>query len=355
MRPPVLVAATLALGLALAGPLTAQDVNVGGGQDVNEPVAPGLTEIPVEGQIAPEDIPLFVPIEDQITGRVTIPDDKLGTLVQPEGRQWRAFRIQGVFWTATVAILLTVVALAAFFLWKGTIRIGSGRSGRWVPRFGGFERFVHWATALSFLTLAISGLIITFGRYLLIPLIGHFAYTPLANVSKYLHNWSAFPFVLGILAMLVLWIRDNIPRKSDIEWFRRAGGVFNRKGTPHLETHRFNAGQKVIFWVVVLGGLAASITGYMMMTPFAWTGISGMQTAHVVHALIAIVMIVTIIVHIYIGTLGMEGSFDAMGRGEVDENWAAEHHRGWYEARFRRNRTGTAAGRVEPGQTTPAE
>lgn len=338
--------------LLLASPVTGQeanDVRVGGGEDVNVPVAPGLgPATPAEGEIAPEDVPLFLPAEDQIRGRVSIPDDKLGTLIQPEGRQWRAFRIQGVFWTMTVAILVTVAALTGFYLWRGTIRIESGRSGQWIRRFGSVERFAHWLTALSFVVLALSGLILIFGRTLLIPLIGHWAYSPLANVSKYLHNWSGVPFVIGLVLMLVLWVRDNLPERSDIAWFRQAGGMFNRPGTPHMETGRFNAGQKVIFWSVILGGGALAATGYLLMIPFFFTGVSGMQIFHLIHALLAVLMVSIIIVHIYIGTLGMEGAFEAMGRGEVDTNWAQEHHRGWYEAEV--------SGRtVEEGHEMPAE
>jgi formate dehydrogenase subunit gamma len=206
-----------------------------------------------------------------------------------------------------------------------------GFAGRWVPRFNIVERFIHWTTALSFLTLALSGLIITFGRPLLIPLIGHENFTPLANNSKYLHNFSSVPFVFGILVMLVLWIKDNIPGWDDLDWLRHGGGMFSKHGTYHPEASRFNAGQKGIFWTVVLGGLAMAVTGYMLMTPFAFTGIGGMQILHVIHALLSAFMISVIISHIYIGTIGMEGAFDAMGRGEVDENWAIEHHRRWYD------------------------
>ena len=345
---------SLAFVLILATPLLAQsttEVGVGGGHDVNVLVPPGLdSRTPVEGEIRPEDVPLFIPVEDQLSGRVTIPDDKLGTLVQPEGRLWRAFRIQGLFWTMAAVIALTLAALAGFYLWKGTIQIESGRSGRWVPRFGSIDRFAHWLTAISFVTLALTGLIITFGRYLLIPLIGHWAFTPLANVSKYLHNWSAVPFVIGLVLMLVLWVRDNIPDRSDITWIRQAGGMFSKPGTPHPETGRFNAGQKIIFWTVILGGFGLAVSGYLLMAPFFFTGVSGMQIFHVIHALIAAAMIAVILTHIYIGTLGMEGAFEAMGRGEVDENWAREHHRGWYEAQIRKD--GTAAG---DGNQVPAE
>ena len=329
-----------------------EDVAVGAGEDINVQVAPGL-EQQTPGAVGEGGVELFVPYDDQVVGRVTIPDDKLGVLVQPEGRTWRAFRIQGLYWTATAVILLTLAALAGFYFWRGTIKLESGRSGRWIPRFGSIDRFAHWTTAISFLTLALTGLMLTFGRYLLIPLLGHYTYTPLANVSKYLHNWSAVPFVIGLVLMLVVWVRDNVPTRADWLWIKKAGGMFQKAGSFHPETARFNAGQKIIFWSVILGGTTLAISGYFLMMPFYFTGVTGMQIGHVIHGLTAVVMIAIILCHIYIGTLGMEGAFDAIGRGKVDETWAIEHHRGWYESQV--EKSGAASGRAAPPLSGEAE
>ena len=339
----------------LASPAQVTDAEVGGGQDLNVPAGAGLgLNVPSSEPIAPEDVQLLTPYDGQLVGRVTLPDDKLATLVQPAGREWRAFRVQGLFWIAAAAIALTLTGLLAFYLWRGPIRIERGRAGRWVPRFGSVERFTHWATALSFISLGLTGLVITFGRYGLIPLIGHGPYSSLAWGAKHLHNWSAPVFVLGIALMLVLWIRDNIPSRADLTWIRAGGGMFRRgeHGSFHPETARFNAGQKMIFWAVVLGGAALSVTGYLLMVPFFVTGVGGMQVLHVVHALLAVGLIAVIFAHIYLGSVGMEGAFDAMGRGEVDENWALEHHRGWYDAQVRDGRRAPLA---DEDGSVPAE
>ncbi|MFC7704711.1 formate dehydrogenase subunit gamma [Plastorhodobacter daqingensis] len=328
------VIATLFL---LPAPLTAQQdsVGVGGGWDENRYVQPGLeARTPSAEPINPDDVPIMIPHDDQLRGRISIPDDRLGVLVQPDGRVWRSFRIQGLFWIATAAIGITVLALGAFFLWRGRIRIEAGRSGRWVPRFNWVERFTHWLTAVSFLALALTGLVITFGRYLLIPLMGHYSFNTLAEASKVVHNAAGAPFIIGIVLMAGLWVRDNIPNRTDLIWLKKAGGMFSGPGTPHPEAERFNAGQKIIFWVVILGGLAVSVTGLALLLPFFVSGITGMQIAHALHGVIAALLIAVIIAHIYLGTLGMEGAFDAMGRGEVDENWAKEHHSGWYDTEF---------------------
>lgn len=319
-RSKVVAAVALWLGLlaaAAAGPAAAQviDQKAPGGQD-----SPSTKE----------DVQVYRPELDRLTGRVSIPDGKLAVLVQPEGREWRAFRTFWLPYGAAAVILGITALLAAFYLFRGRILIESGRSMESVPRFNGFERAVHWMTATSFILLALSGLVVTFGRWLLIPLVGHPAFTALSQAAKLTHNFLSVPFVLGVLAMGVVWIRDNVPEKADLEWLRQGGGMLKGGGV-HPEAGRFNAGQKGIFWIVVGGGLGMALTGYLLMLPFSVTGIGGMQISHVIHAVLGAVMIAVIIGHIYIGTIGMEGAFDAMGNGRVDANWAREHHRRWYD------------------------
>ncbi|MEK0083504.1 formate dehydrogenase subunit gamma [Benzoatithermus flavus] len=277
-----------------------------------------------------EDVPIYRQEPDKIVGRVSIPDEKLATLIQPEGREWRSFRLFIFRTVATVLVIGTVLALAAFYLVRGRIRLERGWSGYLVQRFNGFERMAHWLTAVSFIVMALTGLVITFGRPVLIPLLGHGWFSALADWSKLAHNFFSVPFLVGVFLILILWIKDNLPERADIDWIKQGGGLFSG-GRVHPEAGRFNAGQKLIFWAVVLGGIALGITGFMLMAPFAVTGIGGMQAAHAVHALVASVLAAVIVAHIYIGTLGMEGAFDAMGRGEVDANWAREHHSRWYE------------------------
>jgi formate dehydrogenase subunit gamma len=233
-------------------------------------------------------------------------------------------------WLVAVATLGPAAILLAFYFWKGRIRLESGWAGTTVPRFNALERTSHWLIAVSFILLALSGLVVTLGRFLLIPLIGHPAFTALSQASKYAHNFLSVPFVLGVLLIGIPWLRDNLPEKADYEWLRQGGGMLSG-GKVHPEAGRFNAGQKGIFWVVVLGGLVMAVTGYLLMLPFSYTGIGGMQVAHAIHAVLAGLMIAVIIAHIYIGTVGMEGAFSAMGSGQVDENWAREHHSRWYQ------------------------
>jgi len=265
---------------------------------------------------------------DRIQGRVSIPDQRSSVLVQPAGREWREFRDVTLRWIGGIAILGMLAVLIIFYLSRGMVRLESGRSGRTIVRFTSFERFVHWMTATCFIVLAISGLNVTFGRPLLLPLIGHEAFSEWSQWAKYAHNYLSFPFTIGVVLIFLMWVAGNIPNKVDVDWLKRGGGIV---GHDHPSADRFNAGQKAIYWIVVIGGGLVAATGYELMFPFYLSGIEGMQLAQVVHSIVAMLFMAVMMAHIYIGTIGMEGAFEAMGSGTVDVNWAREHHNRWLE------------------------
>jgi formate dehydrogenase subunit gamma len=208
------------------------------------------------------------------------------------------------------------------------VRIESGRSGRTIVRFNAFERAVHWMTAVCFIVLALSGLNITFGRPLLLPLMSPETFTAFSEWAKYAHNFLSFPFTLGVVLIFLMWLGGNLPTRVDLDWLKRGGGMIGRD---HPPAYRFNAGQKLIYWIVVLGGGAAAVSGYLLIFPFYGTTVETMQQAEMVHGIVAMLFIAVMLAHIYIGTLGMEGAFEAMGSGNVDLNWAKEHHSLWLE------------------------
>jgi len=286
---------------------------------------------------------------DKIQGRISIPDRKAANLIQPQGREYQNFREGWLPWIGALAILGMIAALGLFFLFRGRIKMEhSQESGKKILRFNAFERFTHWMTATCFIILSLSGLNYIFGKRLLMPLIGPDAFGALAQWAKYSHVYLAWPFMLGVAFMFVLWIKDNIPNKIDIAWLKAGGGLIGR-GHPHAA--RFNAGQKGVFWMVAGFGAAMSVTGLMMIFPFALTDINGMQVMQVVHSVIGIVFIAGILAHIYIGSLGMEGAYDAMGSGKVDLAWARAHHDLWVEQEQAR----TASGPQLKGHPAPAE
>jgi formate dehydrogenase subunit gamma len=267
---------------------------------------------------------------DRIQGRVSIPDQRSSVLVQPQGREWREFRTVILRWIGGIVIIGMLALIVIFYLTRGMVRIAGGRSGRTIVRFNAFERFVHWMTATCFIILAISGLNITFGRPLLLPLIGLEAFSEWSQWAKYAHNYLSFPFTIGVVLIFLMWIAGNIPNKVDVEWAKRGAGLI---GQDHPPAYRFNGGQKAIYWIVVIGGALVAVTGYVLMFPFFTTGIRGMQLAQIVHAVVAVLFIAAMLAHIYIGTIGMEGAFEGMGSGEVDVNWARQHHSLWLAER----------------------
>jgi formate dehydrogenase subunit gamma len=283
-----------------------------------------------------------------IQGRSRIPDSKSYTLEQPAGQNWRHFHEVTLRWIGAVAILGILLALVVFYLARGMVRIEGGRSGHLIVRFNAFERFVHWMTATCFVILALSGLNITFGRPLLMPLMTPEGFTAWSEWAKYAHNYLSFPFTLGVILIFLIWIAGNIPNRVDVEWFKRGGGLV---GPDHPPAERFNGGQKMVYWIVVLGGGAVAVSGYVLIFPFYGTTVETMQDAEIAHGIVAMLFIAAMLAHIYIGTIGMEGAFEAMGTGTVDRNWAREHHALWLDEQSRQD---AADPRAQPS-ATPGE
>ena len=306
----------------------------------NEPVNPDASV--VNEQTLIQEAP-------RVEGRIDIPDKKASVLIQPAGRRWEAFHEVTLRWLGAIVILGMIALLALGYLVLGRIRISSGRSGRKVARFNGFERFSHWLTAVSFVLLGLTGLNITFGKFVLLPVIGPEAFSAFAQTAKYVHNFVSFSFVLGLTLIVLLWIKDNIPTRVDIDWVKQGGGFIKSR---HVHAGRFNAGEKLIFWFALGAGIAVIASGYLLLFPFYLANIAGMQVAQVVHAVVAVLFIAVILAHIYIGTLGMEGAFEAMGTGEVDFNWAKEHHDLWLQEELAKR---SSADRPEPQPGLPAK
>jgi len=278
-------------------------------------------------------------------------------LIQDGGMKWLEFR-KGPLATYGAWLLGgTLALLALFYLVRGKIRIDGEKTGRTVTRFQAVERFAHWLMAGSFVVLAITGLVVLFGRMAIIPLLGHEAFSTIAVASKWVHNNISWAFMLGLVMVFFLWVMHNIPNRTDLKWLAVGGGIFT-KGV-HPPAKKFNAGQKMIFWSVILFGASISASGLSLLFPFelpmfAKTFVilnnmglpqivglgplpemlaphEEMQLATLWHTIVAFILIAIILAHIYIGSVGMEGAFDAMGSGEVEEQWAREHHGLWLE------------------------
>lgn len=283
-----------------------------------------------------------------IEGYVSIPDKKAGVLVQSEGDNLRAFRNGPMSVWGGWGMLAVVVLAGLYFLLHGRIKVASGMSGRTIERFTALDRLAHWLTATSFIILALTGLNVLYGRYVLMPIIGQGAFAEITYWGKLSHNYIAFAFMIGVVMIFVLWIRHNLPTMADLKWLAMGGGMFG-KGA-HPPAYKFNAGQKIVFWVTVIGGASLSVSGICLLFPFEFapwaptfkvlnvfgaglptqlTALQETQLSLLWHGVVALVMIALILGHIYLGTIGMEGALDAVTTGQVDENWAREHHPLW--------------------------
>ena len=278
-------------------------------------------------------------------------------LVQDSGMSWLTMREGPLLQYGGLALIGMIALLSFFYLVRGRIPVEEGLSGITIERFKPVERFAHWLLASSFILLGLTGILTLFGRTFLIPIIGHETFSIIAIGSKWIHNNVSWAFMLSLVIIFVFWVVHNIPTKLDIKWILKGGGIFSAHS--HPSARKFNAGQKLIFWVVIILGTSVSASGLSLLFPFEFpmfaatfaklnsigvTGLLGMdplptnllpheemQLSQIWHSIVAFIMMAVIIAHIYIGSVGMVGAYDAMGSGQVDVNWAKQHHDLWEE------------------------
>ena len=299
-------------------------------------------------------------------GTIAMPGAEKGVLIQAftrypgshfatAGEAWRQVRNNWFIPYGGALVIITLLALALYYFAKGSLGGDEYRTGRVIERFTYFERAAHWSNATAFVVLASSGIIMAFGQFFLLPIVGHALFGGLTYVLKTAHNFAGPLFAVSLLIVFLTFLRDNFPGQGDLNWLRKAGGLFGGSEPP---SGRFNAGEKLVFWggVFLLGifTVSSGMVPDKIVPGLAYLR-GDMQIAHMVHAVSAILMVAVFLSHIYIGTIGMKGAYRAMKTGYVDEGWALEHHRYWYEdiprwqdsGRAKRTgRTDRAAGRL---------
>ena len=303
--------------------------------------------------------PMWRQVGQGVTGYSSLPKSEApeaGNLIQPSvqypgsryttaGEAWRQVRNNWIIPYGAALLFVTLLALAIFYFTRGPIRLHGPETGRKIERFTPFERATHWSNAIAFITLAISGIVMAFGKFFLLPWMGLTLFGWIAYALKNVHNFVGPLFVITTVFMVFTFIRDNLPRAGDLKWLARFGGLFGGREVP---SHRFNAGEKVVFWGGVLFlGLFVIASGLFLdklLPGFVYTR-GEMQVAHMVHGVATLLMMAMIMGHIFIGTLGMTGAYKAMRTGYVDETWAREHHELWYDD--------IAAGKIPAQRSVP--
>jgi formate dehydrogenase subunit gamma len=282
---------------------------------------------------------------------VTGPGGQAGLAIQSTGENWRQFRNGTVATYGWWGMAGVAAACLLFFLVRGSMPVASGLSGKLIERFTFSERAGHWVVAISFLVLGLTGLNMLYGREALMPVMGPEAFASMTLVGKWSHFVSAFIFMIGLVWITVKWLPHNLPDKTDLMWFLKGGGYL----IPGVHAHakKFNPGQKIVFWLTVLGGISVSLSGLSLMLPFEFamfsktfyainavigtelptnlTAMQEMQLNQLWHGILSLFLMSVIVAHIYLGTIGLQGAFQAMTTGKVDLNWAKEHHDLWVE------------------------
>ena len=314
----------------------------------NTSLAQTKGEVPGKSLGIKSDTDLWKYVRNGNAGTTQMKDELSAVMIQSEGDNWRALRNGPVSMFGGIGLAGIIALLFVFFLYRGKIKVDSGLSGDTILRFATLDRFAHWLMAGSFVLLALTGLNILYGRYVLIPILGPELFSSITVGGKYIHNYLSFAFMIGLALAFILWVKHNIPTKIDWQWLKMGGGIF--KAGMHPPAKKFNAGQKMIFWITMIGGLSVSMSGIALMFPFETsmfsetfallnifgldlpTNLTAMQEQQynqLWHGVVSLGLMIMIIAHIYIGSVGMEGALDAMNSGKVDRNWAKEHHNLW--------------------------
>lgn len=291
-------------------------------------------------------------------GFITLPGAEKGVLIQrfvqypgsrlaTAGEAWRQVRNQWIIPYGGALLLIMVLAIGLFYWRKGPMGgHGEPDTGRRIERFTYFERAAHWSVAITFVVLAVSGLVMAFGKFILLPLTGSTLFGWLTYALKTLHNVAGPLFAVALVIFIVGYIRDNIPRAYDVKWLAKAGGMLSGHEVP---SHRYNAGEKFVFWggALVLG-LVVVASGLVLdqLVPGMEYLRGEMQVAHMVHGVASMLMMALFCFHIYMGTVGMKGAYQGMRTGYVDEAWAKEHHELWYDD--------IKAGKIPAQRSTPS-
>ncbi|MBW4046446.1 MAG: formate dehydrogenase subunit gamma [Proteobacteria bacterium] len=348
-----LVSLLLAAALALSGGLIASPACAAAASSaamMERAAPPGAARLPgylrqnnaERAKVQPgNNAPMWRDIK-QHTGFSSLPDPEAGVLIQPQaaypgsaftsaGEAWRQTRNRLLIPVGGWLLIIAAAGIGVFYMLRGKIRLEHKPTGRKIERFTPFERFMHWVLAFSFIALAVSGIVIMFGKFFLLPILGSAFFGWLTYALKTIHNFVGPLFGLSLVIVLLTFVRDNLPSKKDLAWLAKGGGLFGGREAPSA---RFNAGEKIWFWVGVLFfGLLAVASGLVLdkLVPnFSYTR-GAMQVAEIVHVSTTILLMAMAFGHIYIGSIGMEGALDGMRTGYVDESWAKQHHALWLD------------------------
>ncbi|WP_104722283.1 formate dehydrogenase subunit gamma [Helicobacter mesocricetorum] len=227
--------------------------------------------------------------------------------------------LQGHYFSTIFAlvILFTILAFLGHYMVIGQRKFNHGKK---IRVFSSYNIVVHWCAAIPFVLIALSGLIMVFGDKL-----GGGGFVRLA---RDIHAIATPVFVVFGILMFAMWVKDALPKLYDIEWFMIMGGYLSKQNRP-IPAGKFNAGQKMWFWVCTIGGFVMAISGAYMYFQFA--DIETLRVMALVHNVLGFLVIALLITHIYMAVFAIEGALGAILDGKMGEEEIAILHSYYYK------------------------
>ncbi|MGR5117458.1 formate dehydrogenase subunit gamma [Vibrio astriarenae] len=265
------------------------------------------------------------------TGTTSSTFPEHGMLISTPGQTWYILKEKWMSPAGAVAIFGSIAMVTLMYIVVGPLKLSAPRTGRKIKRWSRMDRALHWSMAFTFLTLAFSGLMLVYGKHFLKPYIPTELWGFIIQLAKDYHNYIGPIFYVLLLGILIKWWRKSIPSKVDLQWMLKLGGMVGKHKGSHPSAEFSNAGEKILFWMLIVVGTVVAFSGLVLDFPIFGQTRRDMELSNLVHMLAALILICGFVFHIYIGLFGMEGALEGMVTGEVDETWAKEHHDIWYE------------------------
>lgn len=282
-------------------------------------------------------------------GYSAVSGQETNVLIQNGGQNWRQVRQGPVTTYGAIAMGVVILLLVIFHVAFGAAKLEQ-RTGNKILRWPMIDRVLHWYTAILFIILALTGLSLLYGRAVLIPVMGKEGFAAWAAIAKPIHDYLSLFFSAGLLLLLLIWIKQNIPSGADLQWILKGGGYFSKQ---HMPSGYVNGGEKVWYWVLFFGSVALVGSGVFLLFPNMGWDRATMQLANTVHGISSLVLMCFVLGHIYLGTVGNEGTLEGMVSGEVDEGWAKQHHGLWYDEVKGTRSADVSGGAARPSPAAP--
>ena len=229
-----------------------------------------------------------------------------------------------------LGILLGVpcVFLVHYLIWGPKV---FSHAGKKIYIFSFFKRVVHWVSALAFMVLVPTGVMIVFGKY--------FGGGTPVEIARHLHGMATIFFLISVIPMFLFWVTEMLPTFDDIKWMFILGGYLSKE-KQEIPAGKFNAGQKMWFWLATAGGVVMIATGaamflqdfdYGIAKVFGLSQIDLLRAAAIIHSVLALPIIAFFFAHVYMSLFAIKGAIQSMITGYKEEDEVRFLHSSFYK------------------------